>query len=291
LIQLSRAASASEALPFLIDLPAWIGQNVSLLDFIAGMPGFQSRGITSMHLAKMQGRTQFIFLLNGWNELASAESLSASRRLRELNLNRPTAGIAIATRAHPVKPPISGGELIQLLPLTRKQRSEYLLARFGASSQELESKLDGDIVLDEITRTPLILSYVGSLFAAGRAIPATKTGVLNAVIDLVESEPQHTMALSEAPLAGFARTYLEDIACDLMAKGATQLVATQAHQLVLTTAKRLQETGQISTIPEPVAILRELVAHHILEVTAYPDDTFSFTHQHAGTVDPIDRRS
>jgi hypothetical protein len=279
LIQLSRAANAHGGLSFLINLPAWIPQNVSVMDFVAGMAEFQARGITSGHLAKMEGRTQFTFLLNGWNELASAESLSASTRLRELDLSHPAAGIAVATRAHPVKPPISGSKRFHLLPLNRKQRSKYLLARFGERRQALETQLDGDIVLDELTKTPLILSYVGSLFAAGRAIPATKTGVLNAVIDLMESEPQHTVALSAVPLAGFARNYLEDLACDLMAKGATQIAGMQARQVVLAAAKRLQETGQIATIPEPVAILRELVAHHILEVTTYPDEAFSFTHQ------------
>jgi hypothetical protein len=154
-----------------------------------------------------------------------------------------------------------------------------LLARFGTGCQELESKLDAEIVLDEITRTPLILSYVGSLFSASRAIPATKTGVLTAVIDLLENEPQHAVALSEPPLAGFASRYLEDIACHLTGQGATQIVGSQARQLVLTSSQRLQESGQIVTIPEPVAILRELVAHHILEVTAYPDETFAFIHQ------------
>jgi hypothetical protein len=120
---------------------------------------------------------------------------------------------------------------------------------------------------------------VGSLFAAGRAIPATKTAVLSAVVDLLENESQHAPALSEAPLNGFARAYLEDIACDMTARGTTQRGGQEARQLVRTTSKRLQETGQIVTLPEPGAILQELTAHHILDVTAYPSETLSFAHQ------------
>jgi hypothetical protein len=279
LTQLSRAVNAQGQLSFLIDLPAWIRQNVGVLDFIAGMPEFRARGITPANLASMEGRTQFTFLLNGWNELAPTESLSASIQLRELDRDHPAAGIAIATRAHPVKLPISGSERFQLLPFTRKQRSQYLLARFGQSGLALDDRLDNDTVLDELTRTPLVLAYVGSLFAAGREIPSTKTGVLNAVVDLMESEPQHAVALSEPPLAGFARTYLEDLGFDLMEQGTTQMAAAKARQVVASGARWLQESSQIATIPEPGTILRELTAHHVLEVTTYQDETFSFLHQ------------
>jgi hypothetical protein len=279
LAQLSRAANAHGQLSFLIDLPAWIRQNVGVLDFVAGMPEFQARGITSGHLAKMEGRTHFMFLLNGWNELAPAESLSGSTRLHALERDHPAAGIAIATRAHPVKLPISGSQRFQLLPLTRRQRSEYLLARFGQSGRVLDDRLDNDMVLDELTRTPLILAYIGSLFAAGRAIPPTKAGVLNAVVNLIESEPQHAAVLSEAPLTGFARTYLEDLALDLMGKGTTQMDVMKARPVVVAAAKRLQESGQIATIPDPGIILRELTAHHVLELTSYPNESFSFSHQ------------
>jgi hypothetical protein len=279
LTQLAEEAHLAGGLCFLVDLPLWIRQDESIFDFISKAPEFRARTIDASKLAALEYRTHFTFLLNGWNELDISESSTASRRLRELDRNHPGAGIMIATREHPVQPPLARVERIKLRPVTRKQRLEYLHARFGANGEILSDTLDKSSVLDELTRTPLILSYVGSLFDKGQAIPETKTGILQAVVELFERETQHSFALISLPLGGFARFYLEDIACELTSRGATQLSSAQARRTIHDSSVKLQQASQIVTLPEPSQVLRELVAHHILETTSYPDQTFSFLHQ------------
>jgi hypothetical protein len=58
--------------------------------------------------------------------------------------------------------------------LRRVQRAAYLAARLGAKGAELRTRIDADPSLDELTRTPFILSEVASLFEAGAEIPSTK---------------------------------------------------------------------------------------------------------------------
>jgi hypothetical protein len=279
LTQLAEEAHLAGGLCFLVDLPLWIRQDESIFDFISKAPEFRARTIDASRLAALEHRTHFTFLLNGWNEVDISESATASIRLRELDRHHPGAGIMIATREHPVQPPLTRVERIKLRPVTRKQRLEYLHARFGANGEILADTLDKSSVLDELTRTPLILSYVGSLFDKGQAIPETKTGILQAVVELFEQETQHSSALSSPPLGGFARFYLEDIACELTSRGATQLSSAQARRTIHDSSVKLQQASQIVTLPEPSQVLRELMAHHILETTCHPDETFSFLHQ------------
>ncbi len=279
LTQLAEEAHLAGGLCFLVDLPLWIRQDESIFDFISKAPEFRTRTIDATRLAALEHRTHFTFLLNGWNELDISESSAASRRLRELDRNHPAAGIMIATREHPVQPPLVRVERIKLRPVTRKQRLEYLRARFGANGEILADTLVKSSVLDELTRTPLILSYVGSLFDEGHAIPETKTGILQAVVEQFEQETQHSFTLNSPPLDGFARFYLEDIAYELTSRGATQLSSAQAHRTIHDSIVKLRQAGQFFTGPEPSQVLRELVAHHILETTPYPDQTFSFLHQ------------
>jgi hypothetical protein len=179
-----------------------------LLEFIAETPQFQARGLDAAVLARAQGAEQLWFLLNGWNEVAESSSDRAELALRDLDLHFPRAGILVATRTHHLVPPLQGAVRLRLLPLLRRERAVYLDTRFGARAAELLALLDAHPVLDELTRTPFILSEVASLFEAGMAIPDTKIGVLGAVIELQE-RGEHRNALQTAPLFGRARDYLK----------------------------------------------------------------------------------
>ena len=101
---------------------------------------------------------------------------------RMLERHFPAAGIVVATRTHHVVPPLPGSARARLLTITRRERAEYLKSRLGERADALRLKLDVDPVLDDLTRTPFFLSEVTSLFEAGAAVPATKIGVLEAVI-------------------------------------------------------------------------------------------------------------
>ena len=100
----------------------------------------------------------------------------------------------------------------RLLSLTRSERTLYLKARLGANADELRQRIETDVELDGLTRTPFVLAEVASLFQAGIPIPSTKLEVLGAVARLVEQNDEHRNALSRAPLRGHAESYLAELA-------------------------------------------------------------------------------
>jgi hypothetical protein len=163
LIQLAQRTRTAGT-PFMIELSAWTASRRNILEYIAGMPAFQAEGLTAADLAVVQMMEPFLFLLNGWNEITESNSAQANNALRELERDFPSAGIIVATRTHHLTPPLPGAWRLRLLRLRRAQRESYLAARLGARGAELRARIDGDRSLDDLTRTPFVLSEVASLF-------------------------------------------------------------------------------------------------------------------------------
>ena len=279
LIELAREHRDAGRIACLIDLPAWVRRNTEILEFLAGMPEFRSRGLTATHLALANQASPLTFLLNGWNELTASESISAAEMVRSLDRTYAASGIAVATRAHPVAVPLPGSSRFRIQPLTRQERGEYLRGRLGDNADQLAIQLRADSVLDDLTRTPLILAEVVSLHEAGKPIPTSKLGVLDAVTRLMENSETHQAALADTPLSGFGRDYLQAIATSLISTGGVQITEAKARALVSTVARSLQGPGQIGGLPDPGAVLTALCSHHVLERSAYPDVTYTFMHQ------------
>ncbi|MDI1228047.1 MAG: hypothetical protein PSY14_10215 [bacterium] len=106
LIQLAKAHAGAGGIPFLIDLTAWTASRSGILQFIAGMPQFQSRLLDAASLARVNTAEHFSFLLNGWNEIGEPEFPHAESALRTLERDFPAAGIIVATRTHHIVPPL-----------------------------------------------------------------------------------------------------------------------------------------------------------------------------------------
>jgi hypothetical protein len=119
LVQLASQRGGSRSLVFLIDLPAWIKSGTGILQYIGGMPAFQSRSINAEALARLQKMEHFSFLLNGWNEVAESDSERAVQAMRELERDFPAAGILVATRTHHIVPPLPGALRARILPVLR----------------------------------------------------------------------------------------------------------------------------------------------------------------------------
>ena len=279
LSQLARGHHDSGRIACLIDLPGWVRRNVGIFEFMADMPEFQSQGLTASDLARLNRATQLTFLLNGWNELSASESTGAAGLIRNLERSFATAGIAVATRAHPVTPPLPGSSRFRIQPLTRQEREEYVRGRLGENAGPLEELLRADTVLDDLTRTPMILAEVVSLHEAGKPIPTSKLGILDAVTHLLENSETHHAALADAPLSGMSRHYLEELAHLLVAGGGVQIAEATARAAISSAARTLQDSGQIGTSPDPGTILTALCSHHVLERSTYPDVTYTFFHQ------------
>ena len=150
--------------------------------------------------------------------------------------------------------------------------------RLGEASTELRTRIEVDPSLDDLTRTPFILSEVASLFEAGSGIPSTKMGVLARVIHLQEQQEEHRNSLQDAPIYDGQADYLNALATTMTSRGAVALTETDARAAVATVAKKLRGRGQIGQA-EPAEILGKLVAHHLLERVEYPDTLLQFEHQ------------
>jgi hypothetical protein len=277
LIQLAQRPRTAGT-PFIVELPAWTSSRRGILEYIAGMPAFQAERLTAADLARVQQTEPFLLLLNGWNEIAESNSVHANDALRELERDLPSAGIIIATRTHHLTPPLPGALRLRLLRLRRVQRAAYLAARLGAKGAELRARIDADPPLDELTRTPFVLSEVASLFEAGADIPSTKIGVLAEVLGLHEQRDEHRNALQAAPIFGRQTDYLKALSTEMTRRGAVTLPEGDARAVVAAVARELADSGQIEAVGAP-AILATLTAHHVLERVDYPHTAFQFEHQ------------
>jgi hypothetical protein len=277
LIQLAQRTRTAGT-PFIVELPAWTSSRRAILDYLAGMPAFQAEGLTAADLARVQQTEPFLLLLNGWNEIAESNSAHANDALRELERDFPSAGIIVATRTHHLTPPLPGALRLRLMRLRHVQRVAYLTARLGAKSDDLCARIDADASLDELTRTPFVLSEVASLFEAGAEIPSTKIGVLAEVLRLQELRDEHRNALQAAPIFGRQTDYLKALATEMTRRGAVALPDADARAVAAGVAQELRGCGQIESVGAP-AILATLTAHHVLERVDYPHTAFQFEHQ------------
>jgi hypothetical protein len=279
LVQIAQRTIADGGLAFLVDLPFWIRTGTEILQFIAQTPVFAKRGVDAKALLELRGTEPFFFLLNGWNEISEGTAESAIQALRELEQNYPSAGIIVATRTHRLRPPLPGAFRVQLLTLRRRQRDQYLSLALGKSANDLAAKLNNTRTLDELTRTPLILAEVTELFRRGSTIPTTKTGILGAVMRLVEESEEHTAFLQQSPLSGHSRQYLSALSMAMTENGAVEISEANGRAVVSSESLVLQTAGQLVEQPEPVTVLNELAKHHVLQRLDFPSTIFRFQHQ------------
>jgi len=277
LVQLAHHALDAGRLAFLVDLPDWIRSGKDILSYVADRPQFASRDLNATILSKLRGAQPQIFLLNGWNEIPVTRAEAADVALRELDRSFSAAIVVVATRRHSLVPQLLGSFQLELSPLSRAQRDEYLRLALGDSAHDLRVKLNNSQVLDTITRTPLILAEVVELYRTGKDIPATKMGVLGAVMDAIEHSREHQVALRQAPLRGHAREYLRALSLEMTARGETSIIEADGLRLVSSVRERLHAAKEIAEMPDPRETLDELLKRHVL--VRAEDGSFRFQHQ------------
>jgi hypothetical protein len=280
LVQLAEVGENSHGIPLLIDLPNWVRTGTDILEYVASSPPFRARGIDAEALARLAQAEPCLFLLNGWNEINEPYGSAAVAALRALERSFPTSGIIVATRTHHIVPPLPGAAKFRLPPLTPDQRFGYLEQALGdGPARALNLALSSDPALDELTRTPFVLSEVTALFRSGVPIPRTKLALLRAVVELMESSEEHADQLQAVPIRGRAQYYLCALAMRLTARGEVLLAEPEARSICHSASDSLRDAGQITATPEPADILSVLTSHHILERIDYPSTSFRFEHQ------------
>ncbi len=261
----------------LVDLPAWIQSGEDVLGFLAREPEFRARNVSAADLASLQGSLHFSFLLNGWNEVTEALSAPAIVAVEQLDHQFPDAGIAIATRPHRVSPPLAACIRTRLLTLSRDQRAQYLRQILGEGANKLKAQIEASRVLDELTRTPLLLTQVVNLHQSSTPLPDTRVGVLEAATKLIEVERR--AQLQVAPISNRAAVYLAGLAASMTERGEIIIQEEVANQAIQKVNAVLREMGQLESPPNPDAILQVLCAHHVLERLENPSPSFRFQHQ------------
>ena len=208
LAQLAGLICSEDRLCLVVDLPRWAISEDDIFDFVVCARSFKATSVTSADLARATRSQHVDFLLNGWNEVGHSILESASQKLRALDREFPSAGIVIATRTHSVSPPLFAASSIQIHPLGRELRFKYLKQALGERGAQLSTLIGKDRVLDDLTRTPLILHEVVRLFESDQHIPNTKLGILLSVTERIEDSVEHRVQLEAGPLSGQSGSYL-----------------------------------------------------------------------------------
>jgi hypothetical protein len=279
LVQIAQHILGAGGLALLVDLPNWVRSGKGVLQYVVDQPQFTSRDLNATLLSKLRGAQPLVLLLNGWNEVSVTAVEAADAALRELDRNFRAATIVVATRVHRLMPQLRGAYRLELKPLGRPQRDEYLRLALGESAHSLQVKLDNSPVLDSITRTPLFLAELTDLHRSGKDIPLTKMGVLAAVIDAVEQSPEHRVSLEQAPLRGKASEYLRALSMKMTERGETKIAEADARAVVNSVSTTLRVAEQIVNIPDPGEILDELSKRHVLVQPHQDEVLFGFQHQ------------
>jgi hypothetical protein len=278
LFQVARSLSADSGIVLFIDLPLWVKSGRDFLAFVVGAPAFQREEITTHQLAQVESAVGFRLLLNGWNEVSDAAFEDARLRLTEIERQFPTAGILVATRPHPVAPPLPGATKLRLLPIGRRARTAYVRARLGEDGPAVLEAIMSDPALNDLTLRPFVLSQIISTAASGQTIPKTQVAVMEAAIRRQELAEEHAGPLQSPPLRGTATPFLEGLAFRMVSEGTVQLGAHKAGAAVRAIAFDLAAEGYSSTAA-PHDVLNALSAHHVLERFEYPEPGFRFVHQ------------
>lgn len=280
LTQIGERCTSAGNLAFIVDLPSWSQSGKDILEFIAGMRPFRARSMDAAKFAKLYESQHFIFLLNGWNEIAESDSNRALVALGTLERQYPEAGILVSTRTHRTKPPLPGTTVRAKLRLfTQRQRVQYITARLGSQANSVLHQIYRAPVLEDLTLTPLFLSEVVSIAAAGKVIPQTKMGVLREVVHLPETDPTHRGALDNAPLLGQADSFLTALASWMTIRGQTQALEPEARRVMNEKLRQMLEAGDTDATVTGHVVLGALADHHVLERIDYPTVAYRFEHQ------------
>jgi hypothetical protein len=275
LSQLADLHSAAGGVSILVELPQWMDGDPSILDFVSKTQAFRALGIKPEELASVEKEIDFLFLINGLNEVGFDKLRQAATRLRQLEQEFPNAGIILATRVYQPSALPNMTLRSRLLPLDRAQRNEYLRRRSGDRAAALSKKIDSDPILQELTKTPLILSHVAMLDETekGMELPETKMGILREVVRVHERQDNHRVALDSPPLSRMASTFLRRLSVRLTARGQILIGETDARDVIEEALRTLRQDGN------PAEVLSELCAHHLLEPVEDPASSYRFVHQ------------
>lgn len=241
-----------------VPLGEWSSGSDSLLQTVLRRSAFAREREEHLKLLAMSGR--LVLVMDGWNELDTASRKRASGQISFLQREFPELSIVISSR-HADDAPISG-PVVEIDTLSEIQQIEIARALRGSQ---------GLTILDHAWRTPgvrelvAIPLYLTALLAQipGEILPTTKEEVLRLFVAEHERAANKVEALREV-IFGFHADMLTALAIEATQAGNTTIPVRRACAVVKEVEDRLGADGQITTAPQPTAVLEALVSHHLL---------------------------
>lgn len=275
LLQIAETSlSSGNLVALFVSLGEWSSQAGSLFQSILGRNTFI--GVKQEHLTLLAHSGRMVLIMDGWNELDASSRKRASAEIKALQREFPNLSIIISTRRQALDVPIAG-PVVEIDMLGEDQQLE--IARALRST-------DGEAILDHAWRTDgvrelvAIPLYLTALLARtpGASLPTTKEEVLRLFVEEHERPPEKATALHEA-FFGFHTGALRALAVEATRRNSTALSEGAARSVVKSVEDRLVAEGQISTAPQPTAVLDALVSHHLLVRAGTVTAAISFQHQ------------
>lgn len=274
LIQLADAILSSDrAVPVIVPLAEWSSRSDGFLRLLTRRNAFQGFGEQHFMLLALCG--QLVLLLDGWNELDGASRARAIHELTALRRDFPLLRVAVSTRRQGRDVPVSG-PIIEIEALSEQQQLEIARAVRGKAGEALLDQAWRTAGIRELVSVPLYLQALIA-FATSGTMPNTKEAVLRLFV--MEHEKTAAKAdILQRELLGFHQHLLIALAVDATNAATTSIQDARARGVIRDVEARLEHEGQITTQPQPAAILDALVDRHTL-IRPEANGGVSFQHQ------------
>ncbi|MFM0557596.1 hypothetical protein P0D69_42660 [Paraburkholderia sediminicola] len=269
--------AAGRRIPLFIDAAVWARSDQSVLDYVAASPAAQVNHATAAELADLAKAGYLVIMLNGWNEISTASKLSCRESLLQLASVAPLLQMVVVSRTATDIPAIDDARQFEILGLTWQGQVDFIRTELhGEQADGLLDLLVRDTRLRHAGRSPLILRGLIAQAKEGPVADCSVFALLGAAVRAFEGDDQRNLILSDQPVDGHHRVYLEEIACDLTGCLLTACSRDEALRSMQSAGKKLMERGVIGTQPNPSTVLATLVSHHLLHVD---DGAVRFAHQ------------
>lgn len=264
-------------IPLYIDAAAWARSNANLLNYIASNPPAQLNGVTSAELARLAEAGYLTIMVNGWNEIPASQKAVCQDALNQLSVAAGALGVIVASRTLNDAASVPVAKRVQVQGLTWQGQSTVIRAEL---SEELATPLlvllAKDTRLRHAARSPLILRGLIANAKNGTVTASSVYDLLGAVVHAFEDDDQRTPVLNDAPVYGFQRHYLEELACQLNLRQSISVSREDALPAMTLASDKLAKRGLLSSPPQSAAVLDVLGSHHLLH---FEDGAVRFAHQ------------
>lgn len=260
LLQVAHSVTANEQLvATFIPLSEWSTQTHSLLQSVVQRAAFA--GEREEHLKLLADAGRLVLVMDGWNELDTASRKRLRAEIQGMQRDYPNLGIVMSTRIRALDVPISG-PVVEIEPLSEAQQLVIARTYRGDAGEGILDQAWRTRGLRDLVAIPLYLTKLLS-DTPGASLPTTKEEVLRLFVTDIDRNANKREALA-AVAFGFHAEMLSAIATDATLAGNVSVSDHLARSLISKVTGRLVSEGQISSAPQPDAILTALVSYHLL---------------------------